>query len=49
MCWRAVIVDSPCKISVSGNYLILRSEEIKKIHLPEIYYMHKRLSGFIAE
>lgn len=39
MGWRAVIVDSPCKISVSGNYLILRSEEIKKIHLPEIYYL----------
>lgn len=39
MGWRAVIVDSPCKISVSGNYLILRSEEIKKIHLPEVYYL----------
>lgn len=39
MGWRAVIVDSPCKISVNGNYLILRSEEIKKIHLSEVYYL----------
>lgn len=39
MGWRGVIVDSPCKISVGGNYLILRSDEIKKIHLSEIYYL----------
>lgn len=39
MGWRVVIVDSPCKISVSGNYLILRSDEIKKIHIPEVYYL----------
>ncbi len=39
MGWRVVIVDSPCKISVSGNYLILRADEIRKIHLPEVYYL----------
>ena len=39
MGWRGVIVDSPCKISVGGNYLILRSEEVKKIHLSEVYYL----------
>lgn len=39
MGWRCVIVDSPCKISVGGNYLILRSDEVKKIHLSEVYYL----------
>lgn len=39
MGWRGVIVDSPCKISVGGNYLILRSDEVKKIHLSEVYYL----------
>lgn len=34
-----MIVDSPCKISVGGNYLILRSDEVKKIHLSEVYYL----------
>ena len=34
-----MIVDSPCKISVGGNHLILRSEEVKKIHLSEVYYL----------
>ena len=39
MGWRGVIVASPCKISVGGNYLILRSDEVKKIHLSEVYYL----------
>ena len=39
MGWRGVIVDSPCKISVGGNYLILRSDEVRKIHLSEVYYL----------
>ena len=34
-----MIVDSPCKISVGGNYSILRSDEVKKIHLSEVYYL----------
>lgn len=34
-----MIVDSPCKISVGGNYLILRSDEVRKIHLSEVYYL----------
>ena len=34
-----MIVDSPCKISVGGNYLILRSDEVKKIRLSEVYYL----------
>ena len=34
-----MIVASPCKISVGGNYLILRSDEVKKIHLSEVYYL----------
>lgn len=36
MAWRQIIVDSPCKISTSGNYLIVRKDDVKKIHLSEI-------------
>ncbi len=36
MSWREVVVESPCKISVSGNYLLLRGNEVNKIHLSEI-------------
>lgn len=39
MGWRGVIIESPCKISVGANYLIIRGEEVKKIHLSEIYYL----------
>ena len=39
MAWRSVIIESPCKISAGGNYLIVRGEELKKIHLSEIYYL----------
>lgn len=37
MSWRCVVIESQCKISTSGNYLIVRSDEVKKIHLTEIY------------
>lgn len=36
MSWREVVVDSPCKISVSGNYLLIRGNDLIKIHLSEI-------------
>ena len=39
MGWRGVVVESPCKISAGGNYLIIRGDEVKKIHLSEIYYL----------
>ena len=39
MAWRSVVIESPCKISAGGNYLIVRGDELKKIHLSEIYYL----------
>ena len=39
MGWRGVIIESPCKISAGANYLIIRGDEVKKIHLSEIYYL----------
>mgnify|MGYP000025707157 CR=1 FL=1 len=36
MSWREVVVDNPSKISVSGNYLLIRGNELAKIHLSEI-------------
>ena len=39
MAWRCVIIDSPCKVSVANNYLIVRTEQIKQIHLPEISFL----------
>lgn len=39
MGWRCVVVESQCKISCSGNYLIVRNEDVKKIHLSEICYL----------
>lgn len=37
MGWRCVVVDTPCKLSVGNNYLIVRNDEVRKIHLSEIY------------
>ena len=31
MAWRSVVIESPCKISAGGNYLIVRGDELKKI------------------
>ena len=39
MGWREVVVNSSCKISAASNYLIIRAEETKKIHLSEIHYL----------
>lgn len=39
MAWRCVIIDSPCKVSVANNYLIVRTEHIKQIHLSEISFL----------
>ena len=36
MGWRTVIVSKNCKLSYKNNYLIIRSEELKMIHLSEI-------------
>lgn len=37
MGWRCVVIDSPCKLSVSNNYLVVRNDEMRKIHLSEMY------------
>lgn len=37
MGWRCVVIDSPCKLSVSNNYLIVRNDDVRKIHLCEVY------------
>lgn len=39
MGWRCVVIDSPCKLSVSDGHLIVRNDEVRKIHLSEIYYL----------
>lgn len=39
MAWRELVVESACKISCSNNYLIVRSENVQKIHLSEISYL----------
>ena len=36
MSWREIIIDHPCKISVTGNYLMLRGDTLQRIHLSEI-------------
>ncbi len=36
MGWRTVVVSKNCKLSYKNDYLIIRSEELKMIHLSEI-------------
>lgn len=36
MGWRTVIISKNCKLSYKNDYLIVRSEELKTIHLSEI-------------
>lgn len=36
MGWRTVIISKNCKLSYKNNYLIVRSEDLKMIHLSEI-------------
>lgn len=37
MSWRTVVVTQRCKLDLCLNYLEIRSDEIKKIHLSEIH------------
>ena len=36
MGWRTVVVSKNCKLSYKNDYLIIRSEDLKMIHLSEI-------------
>lgn len=36
MGWRTIVVNKNCKLSYKNDYLIIRSEELKMIHLSEI-------------
>ena len=36
MGWRTVVINKMCKLSYKNDYLIIRSEELKLIHLSEI-------------
>lgn len=36
MGWRTVIVNRNCKLSYKNDYLIIRSDDLKMIHLTEI-------------
>ena len=36
MGWRTVVVNKNCKLSYKNDYLIIRSEDLKMIHLSEI-------------
>lgn len=36
MGWRTVVINKMCKLSYKNDYLIIRSEELKMIHLSEI-------------
>lgn len=36
MGWRTVVVNKNCKLSYKNDYLIVRSEELKMIHLSEV-------------
>ncbi len=36
MGWRTIVVNKNCKLSYKNSYLVVRSEELKMIHLSEI-------------
>lgn len=36
MGWRIVVLTSPCRLNYKNNFLIVRNEEMKMIHLSEI-------------
>lgn len=36
MSWRVVVIDSKAKLSYKNNYLVVRKDDIKMIHLSEI-------------
>ena len=39
MGWRTVVINKNCKLSYKNDYLIIRSEDLKMIHLSEINEM----------
>ena len=39
MTWRTVVIESSCKLSYKNDYLIVRNEDVKMIHLSEINTM----------
>lgn len=36
MSWRVVVITSNCKLDLKLNYMVVRTDEIRKIHLSEI-------------
>lgn len=36
MGWRTVILTNPCRLNYKNNFLIIRTEELKMVHLSEI-------------
>lgn len=36
MTWRTVVISSNCKLDLRLNYLVIRTDEIRKVHLSEI-------------
>lgn len=36
MTWRIVIISSACKLDLKLNYLIIRGEELRRVHLSEV-------------
>ena len=36
MGWRTVVINSNCKLSYKNDYLLIRNDELKMIHLSEI-------------
>jgi CRISPR-associated endonuclease Cas1 subtype II len=36
MTWRIVVISSTCKLDLKVNHLVIRGEELKRIHLSEI-------------
>lgn len=37
MSWRTVVITRRCKLDLNLNYLEIRAEEVKKIHLSELH------------
>lgn len=36
MGWRTILVSNICKLSYKNEYLVIRNEDVKMIHLSEI-------------
>ena len=39
MSWRTVVISSRCKLDLKMGYLVVRGEEVRRIHLDEIALM----------